>query len=200
MIDNFELVKQLISFNEEDKLFFFLQIVRRAKDHRYNNTKVKEGAIKTYFVTSKTYLDSIKEEVIILCEHYGARAYINVSAKSLQKLQKELLLKLAEYNINNTLVKPFRLINRIAGQNKANNPKWIIDIDDISSQEKPVLLWLDSYFMNEEYLVSIIPTAHGEHLITTPFNLGAFQKSFPDIDVHKNSMGTLLYFPESINS
>lgn len=27
MIDNFELVKQLISFNEEDKLFFFLQIV-----------------------------------------------------------------------------------------------------------------------------------------------------------------------------
>lgn len=199
MIDNFELVKQLIPFNEEDKLFFFLQIVRRAKDHKYNNTKVKEGAIKTYFVTSKAYLDSIKEEVILLCEHYGARAYINVSAKSLLKLQKELLLKLAEYNINNTLVKPFRLINRIAGQNKANSPRWIIDIDDVKTQEKPVLLWLDSYFMNEEYLIGTIPTAHGEHLITTPFNLGAFQKSFPDIDVHKNSMGTLLYYPESIN-
>lgn len=199
MIDNFELVKQLISFNEEDKLFFFLQIVRRAKDHKYNNTKVKEGAIKTYFVTSKAYLDSIKKEVILLCEHYGARAYINVSAKSLQKLQKELLLKLAEYNVNNTLVKPFRLINRIAGQEKANNPKWIIDIDDIPSQEKPVLLWLASYFMNEEYLIGTIPTAHGEHLITAPFNLEAFQKSFPDIDVHKNSMGTLLYFPKSIN-
>lgn len=31
------------------------------------------------------------------------------------------------------------------------------------------------------------------------FNLEEFQGSFPDIDVHKNSMGTLLYYPNSID-
>ncbi len=37
-----------------------------------------------------------------------------------------------------------------------------------------------------------------KHLITRPFNLKQFQETFPDVDVHKNSMGTLLYFPNNI--
>ena len=84
----------------------------------------------------------------------------------------------------------------------------MIDIDDTSMSE-PVLKWLDDYFKVTEasvlgdresiYLRATIPTVQGEHLIVTPFNLQAFHTVFPDIDVHKNSMGTLLYFPNSIS-
>lgn len=198
-IDNFELIKRLFYFNEANNMFFFLQIVRRAKDHKGEEKKTKERAIKTYIVTSREYLDSIKDEVILLCEQYGARAYINVAGKDFDKVQKEMLCVLAEYNVNNTIVNPYRLLNRIIGQLKSRCPRYLIDIDDIPSQEKPVLDWLAKYFSGKEYYhIATVPTAQGEHFIVEPFNVDSFNKDFPNIDVHKNSMGTLLYFPESI--
>ena len=198
-IDNFELIKRFFYFNEANNMFFFLQVVRRAKDHKGEEKKTKEKAIKTYIVTSREYLDSIKDEVILLCEHYGARAYINVAGKDFDKVQKEMLCVLAEYNVNNTIVNPYRLLNRIIGQLKSRCPRYLIDIDDIPSQEKPVLDWLAKYFSGKEYyLIGTVPTAQGEHFIVEPFNVDSFNKDFPDIDVHKNSMGTLLYYPESI--
>lgn len=198
-IDNFELIKRFFYFNEANNMFFFLQIVRRAKDHKGEEKKTKEKAIKTYIVTSREYLDSIKDEVILLCEHYGARAYINVAGKDFDKVQKEMLCVLAEYNVNNTIVNPQRLLKRIIGQIKSRCPRYLIDIDDISSQEKPVLDWLAKYFYEKEYyLLAKVPTAQGEHFIVEPFNVDSFNKDFPNIDVHKNSMGTLLYYPESI--
>jgi len=198
-IDNFELIKRLFYFNEANNMFFFLQIVRRAKDHKGEEKKTKERAIKTYIVTSREYLDSIKDEVILLCEHYGARAYINVAGKDFDKVQKEMLCVLAEYNVNNTIVNPHRLLKRIIGQIKSRCPRYLIDIDDIPSQEKPVLDWLAKYFSNKEYYhIATVPTAQGEHFIVEPFDVDSFNKDFPNIDVHKNSMGTLLYFPESI--
>lgn len=198
-IDNFELIKRLFYFNEANNMFFFLQIVRRAKDHKGEEKKTKERAIKTYIVTSREYLDSIKDEVILLCEQYGARAYINVAGKDFDKVQKEMLCVLAEYNVNNTIVNPYRLLNRIIGQLKSRCPRYLIDIDDIPSQEKPVLDWLAKYFSNKEYYhITTVPTAQGEHFIVEPFDVDSFNKDFPNIDVHKNSMGTLLYYPESI--
>ena len=199
-IDNFELIKRFFYFNEANNMFFFLQVVRRAKDHKGEEKKTKEKAIKTYIVTSREYLDSIKDEVILLCEHYGARAYINVAGKDFDKVQKEMLCVLAEYNVNNTIVNPYRLLNRIIGQLKSRCPRYLIDIDDIPSQEKPVLDWLAKYFSGKEYyLIGTVPTAQGEHFIVEPFNVDSFNKDFPNIDVHKNSMGTLLYYPESLN-
>ena len=184
-IDNFELIKPLFYFNEANNMFFFLQIVRRAKDHKGEEKKTKEKAIKTYIVTSREYLDSIKDEVILLCEHYGARAYINITGKDFDKVQKELLCT---------------LFNRIIGRLKSRCPRYLIDIDDIPSQEKPVYDWLAKYFYDKKYYyrLATIPTVQGEHIIVEPFDVDSFNKDFPNIDVHKNSMGTLLYYPESI--
>ena len=60
MIDNFELIKSLFYFNEANDMFFHLQIVQRAKDHKGENKKVKESAIKTYFIRSREHLDRVK--------------------------------------------------------------------------------------------------------------------------------------------
>lgn len=208
MIDNFELIRGLFYFNEANDMFFHLQIVQRAKDHKGENKKVKESAIKTYFIRSREHLDRVKEEVIFLCEHYGARAYINVAGKDFKNLQDLLLAKLAEYNLNGTVRDPRRILNSAAGELKSRNLRWVVDIDDVSIKDK-VLEWLDNYFKVSEhpvtndrysiYLYAEVPTKSGIHLISQPFNLKEFHDTFPDVDVHKNSMGTVLYIPNSLN-
>ena len=206
LINNLELIAPLVSsYNPE--LFYHMQIVCRAKDHK--DEKVKEGAIKTYFIRDEKHLRKIMPEVILLCEHYGARAYINISPKSFEKLQKLMLVKLASLVCEGNIQNPRKTLNSTAGALTSKNSVWIVDIDNVEIQE-PVLEWFDKYFKldvtlpfyntrEEVYLSGIIPTKQGYHLLVRPFNLKEFSDKFTNIDVHKNSMGTLLYYPNSIS-
>lgn len=201
MINNLELIAPLMP--TAPLMFCHLQIVCRQKDHK---EKVKEGPLRTYFIKNEEHLRRVMPEVIMLCEHYGARAYINVGQKSIQKLQKLILAKIAMLEFNGNTQSPDKLISSAAGKLTAKEAIWVIDIDDVSMQED-VLEWLDKYFFlskdlpfgdtrENTYLKGIIPTVHGCHLLTKSFNLKEFQFEFMHkIDVHKNSMGTLLYYP-----
>lgn len=206
IINNLELIAPLLPKNNP-RAFCHMQIVCRAKDHK--DEKVKEGAIKTYFIRDEEHLRKIMPEVTLLCEHYGARAYINVSIKSFEKLQKLMLVKLASLVCEGNIQNPRKTLNSTAGALTSKNPVWIVDVDDISMKDS-ILKWLDDYFeldptlpfcntREESYLTGIIPTKHGCHLLVRPFNLKEFSSDFPDVDIHKNSMGTLLYYSDSID-
>lgn len=206
LINNLELIAPLLP-KDNPKVFCHMQIVCRAKDHK--DEKVKEGAIKTYFIRDEEHLRKIMPEVILLCEHYGARAYINVSPKSFEKLQKLMLVKLASLVCEGNIQNPRKTLNSTAGALTSKRPVWIVDVDDISMKDS-ILKWLDDYFeldptlpfcntREELYLIGIIPTKQGCHLLVRHFNLEEFNSNFPDVDVHKNSMGTLLYYSDSID-
>lgn len=213
MVDNFEQIKSMFYFNEGDNMFFHCQIVSRAKDHKGESKKVKEGAIKTYFIRSREHLDSLKDEIILLCEHYGARAYINVAGKDFKSLQTLMLLKLANDIHQGVVRNPRKCLNSAAGELKSRIPKWIVDIDDISLKDsikdRLFELYAQVYGTNISvetiktvsrlYIFAEIPTKNGLHLIVRPFNTKAFNESFPNVDIHKNSMGTLLYYPASLD-
>lgn len=214
MVDNFELIKSMFYFNEANDMFFHCQIVQRAKDHK--GEKVREGAIKTYFIRSAEHLMRVKDEIILLCEHYKARAYINVAGKDFSALQSLMLVKLAS-DIHQGLVRnPRKCLNSAAGELKSRMPKWIVDVDDVllknSIKEKLFELYAEAWKkkgsnisvealkeVGYDYIYAQIPTKQGIHLIVRPFNLQAFHKAFPDVDIHKNSMGTVLYIPNSLN-
>lgn len=204
MIDNFELIKSMFYFNEANNMFLHCQIVQRAKDHKPN--KVGEGAIKTYFIRSREHLKKLKDEIILLCEHYKARAYINIAGKDFDAMQKLMLMKLAR-NVNENIIQnPRKILNSAAGELKSRMTRWIIDIDDLSIKDS-ILEWLDKENDNSDhrngrylYIRAEIPTVQGCHLITTPFNTKAFNEAFPNVDIHKNSMGTLLYYPKSLSN
>lgn len=217
MIDNFELIKPLFYFNEGNNMFFHCQIVSRAKDHKDGGKKVREGAIKTYFIRSEEHLENLKGEIVLLCEHYKARAYINVAGKDFSNLQNLMLAKLAEYNLNGTVRNPRKILNSAAGELKSRLPKWIVDIDDASIMNTVVDKLFELYAeawrrrgsdisaealkeVGYDYIYAQIPTKQGIHLIVRPFNLQAFHEVFPNVDVHKNSMGTLLYYPNNIKN
>ena len=216
MVNNFEQIKSMFYFNEGDNMFFHCQIVSRAKDHKGENKKVKEGAIKTYFIRSREHLDSLKDEIILLCEHYGARAYINVAGKDFKSLQTLMLLKLANDIHQGVVRNPRKCLNSAAGELKSRIPKWVVDIDDISLKDsikdRLFELYAQAYSskgtnISVETIKAVshlnifaeIPTKNGLHLIVRPFNTKAFNEFFPNVDIHKNSMGTLLYCPVSLD-
>ena len=208
MIDNFNLIKPLFYFNEGNNMFMHLQVIRRGKDHP--DLPCANRTIQTYYVQSKEHLEKIKDEVIQLCEIYGARAYINVAGKDFECLAKLANFKLSERIYNGDFKKIYKIFNSAAGEIKSREPSWVIDIDNISDKEE-VLQWLDVYFEEEMelglgedmrlfYLKAEIPTKSGVHLITKiPFNLQKFKEAFPEIDVHKNNP-TILYIPKSLDN
>jgi hypothetical protein len=200
MIDNFDLIKSLFYFKEANNLFFHLQVIRRGKDHP--NLPAANRTIMTYYVQSAEHLEKIKDEVISLCEMYGARAYINVTTKSMADLGKLALFRLSERVYNGDFKKIYKIFNSAAGELKGLSSRFLIDIDDHCSKHE-VLDWLDHYFEtssnNRYYLFAEVPTKNGVHLITNPFNLNSFKFGFPNIDVHKNNP-TILYIPKSLDN
>lgn len=210
MINNVELILPHFYFNESNNMFMHCQILQRAKDHK--GEKVKKGAIQTYFIRSREHLERLMPEIILLCEHYGARAYINLAAKDFDKLQKLMLTKLASNIYLDNVGNPRGCLNSAAGELKSRGPLWVVDIDDISTRQS-IYDWLYNWFLEDcrnmpatlmpksyfakKGIKGEIPTKNGCHLITLPFDLQKFIEAFPDIDVHKNS-GTLLYYPDSI--
>ena len=127
-----------------------------------------------------------------------------------------MLVKLAS-DIHQGLVRnPRKCLNSAAGELKSRMPKWIVDIDDISMMnaiadklfELYAEAWKKKGFdismealkeVGYNYIYAQIPTKQGIHLIVKPFNIKAFSETFPNVDVHKNSGGTLLYYPNSLS-
>lgn len=193
VVDNFELIKPLFYFNEGNGLFFHVQIVPRNKDHAKS---CKERTIQTYFVQSREELERRKPVIIQLCRAFGARAYINVSGKDFSELNKQLLFKMAEYNVrNHQNINPLRIVNKVAGSLKSRIVRWILDVDDTSLEYRTRLMdWLNKEGLTEMDWFEI-PTVSGYHLILKKkVNTKILQEQFPDLALHKNSMGTLLYY------
>lgn len=196
MIDNFELIKSLLKFPNDD-IYYHLQILRRGKDHP--DLPAANRVIKSYFICNLEGLDYVEDEVKKLCEFFGARAYINLAPKSIKKTTMLQLKYLTERVYIGDFKKIWKSWNTCAGEIKGEEPRWIVDIDGptngeisefIEYQCEPIVKKFNGYVISK--IIEYIPTKNGYHIITTPFNLQQFKEKYPDIDVHKNNP-TLLY-------
>lgn len=195
MIDNFKLIKSLLEFSNDD-IYYHLQILRRGKDHP--ELPAANRVIKSYFICSLESLDYVKDEIKKLCEFFGARAYINLTPKSIKKTTMLQLKYLAQRAYEGDFKKIWKSWNTCAGEIKGEKPRWVVDIDDTTNsifdkKTKEIMNYIH-HIEPEDFnrTQAVIPTKSGYHLITTPFNLQQFKEKYPDIDVHKNNP-TLLY-------
>lgn len=205
MIDNFEQIETLLSFDDPD-LFYHLQIIRRGKDHP--NLAAANRTIKTYYIDNSEKLSKIKQEIIDLCEYFGARAYINLAPKSYRKCTMQCISDMAKRVMDGDFKKIYKCWNTVVGYIKSDKPHWIIDVDGptngcisefIEYECEP--LHYTKYYLNKVYeskIYAYIPTKNGYHIITKPFNLKQFKDKYPDIDVHKNNP-TILYIPKNLD-
>lgn len=212
IVDNFEQIKQLLSFKSEDE-FYHLQILKRKKDCPETDRGQNNNArcIKTYYIKNIEYLDSKKDEIIGLCEMFNARAYINLNTKSFKKAALRTIAQVTDRVIFEQYEHVYRAYETVVGGHEVNigDKKWIIDVDTkdwqiVISTTREICKCNSSYFIETikwaPNVISYIPTVNGWHIITHPFNLKQlepFRCTHP-FDVQKNNP-TLLYFNKKEN-
>lgn len=198
LINNFDLIKDNLIFN--DDLFYFIQIIKRRKDQ---NAPMKKDSrvIKLYFIDSLETFDLCKEEIIMLCNTFNARAYIHMTPRSMKAVTGYCAKELINSMIEGDYKRFKNIVGSACGDTFVSKQKtFLVDID--TKNEKIIKKIMEC--INEECkpsiyntginkIIEIIPTLNGYHLICKPFDISDFKKQYPEIDIHKNNP-TLLYF------
>jgi hypothetical protein len=198
MIDNLEIIKLLLNFENEGD-FYMLYVFKRKKDQstdKANHQSVR--TIKTYCIESVNHLEARYDEIKQLCEMFKARAYIHVQKQNHFDVSLNMMVSLAQ-RIQNGQHNQKGLFDSVVGQIKTQEKRWIVDID---SKENGI----ENLISNEIHMLrpegpkvdAIIPTKNGYHLITKRFDVMEFKKRYPDMDIQKKNP-TLLYLPESLS-
>jgi hypothetical protein len=204
MIDNIELIKPLLNFEDEGD-FYMLYVFKRKKDQPENERDNHQSArtIKSYCIDNIEYLDKRYEEIKMLCEMFRARAYIHVAKQNYKDVSLEMMVELAQ-RIKNKQHKQQHIFDSVVGQIKTYEKRWIVDVD---TKDESTLIRTQHIingvkpYKDDTKVISVIPTKNGYHLITERFDIMEFQKYFlggdvPDIQ-KKNP--TLLYYPNSLD-
>jgi hypothetical protein len=200
MIDNLELIRPLLNFSEKGD-FYMLYVFKRKKDQpegeRDNHQSVR--TIKTYCIESFEHLEKRYDEIIQLCEMFKARAYIHIQKQNHTDVSLDMLADLAN-RIKNGSHNQKGLFDSVVGQIKTAEKRWIVDIDtkDASVIASVILSIELCNPIDDDKIITMIPTKNGIHLITKRFDSMAFKKQFPDIDIQKKNP-TLLYLPNSLS-
>ena len=149
MIDNFDIVRSLMHF-EMDGDIYFLEILRRGKDHG----ETGERLIRDYHIHSFEQFDKLRPEIISQCESNGARAYIRLNQRNIedanihaqiemlkeQLVRNQTIRKMRRTGNTNTLLheklnkmrSATKVYGSVLGQYSSEDratAKWIIDID-----------------------------------------------------------------------
>lgn len=192
MVDNFDLIRPFLRFENQGD-FYFLQILQRKKDgcNVQNGQNNSKRAVKDYFVNSLERFDLLKDEVIDLCNTTGARAYIRLNKRNYRTVSlafaEEMLSKL---RINQEFRDPRIELASIAGRFHDAGKEgrtWIVDIDDTTMDSDRVKLVVEVIdCLCEPYgdfvkVLERIPTKSGVHLVTRPFNADKFNKYIQDM-------------------
>lgn len=199
MIDNLNLIKPLLNFSEEGD-FYMLYVFKRKKDQpegeKDNHQSVR--TIKTYCVESLEYLDKRYDEIKMLCEVFGARAYIHVQKQNHFDVSLNMMVALAQ-RIQDGNHKQKGLFDSVVGQIKTTEKRWIVDIDTKNEiVREDVRAFINSLRPEGYKCIAEIPTKNGFHLITERFDVMKFKEKFPNVDIQKKNP-TLLYLPNSLS-
>ena len=198
MIDNIELIKDLLNFENEGD-FYMLYVFKRKKDQpegeRDNHQSVR--TIKTYCVESIEYLEKRYDEIKQLCEMFKARAYIHIQKQNHKDVSLNMMIELAT-KIKSGSMNQKNLFDSVVGQIQTHEKRWIVDLDTQDESEVVRMTKVINVTRPEgDKIECIIPTKNGYHFITSRFDVQMFKNVYPDVDIQKKNP-TLLYYPKSL--
>ena len=196
MIDNIELIKPLIKF-ENGGDFIRVLILKRKKDFttdKSNHQSVR--TIKSYSFYSIEDLEERYDEIKLLAEIFKARVYIYFTVINDKDIPLKMISKLVT-NIESGNNKCKYVYDSVIGQINSKQKIWIVDIDedDLNLKEE-IKEHINSLEPLDNKILAEIPTKSGIHLITKPFRVDLFNYSGIS-DIQKNNP-TILYIPNSL--
>ena len=199
IVDNFNLLKKMMNFTNDDE-FYFVQILVRGKDGHSEqgvNGNNKNRLVKFYTIKSVEHLQRLEPEIKVLCKAVNGRAYIHPTKRSFKEVADETLKVTTETYLSKNVTGLKGAYSTACGKSFVkSDKKFVIDLDgeDVNKiNEIAEFLEDKCQPVDKLKLQYIVPTAHGKHLITLPFDTRKFSEKFPNVDIHKNNP-TLLYF------
>jgi hypothetical protein len=195
MIDNFDLIRTLLTFNSTDD-FYFIQILKRRKDNPTLNTDV--AVIREYFVDSLEYYDKKREDMIEQAIKNNARVTIRLNKRSYQKTALKMLVDIANKIEQGQFKSVKTSFSSCSGKYSADKDKtWLIDVDaeDLTKYNMDDVIFDigQSLPIGEKVLLKI-PSKTGYHLLVKPFDLRTFSQKYPTLDMKKDNP-TNLFIP-----
>jgi len=200
MVDNFEQLKRLMDFSDEEK-FYYLQILARSKDGHNKATKV----VKNYYIKNEEYLDSHEQQIKDLCNFFDARAYLRLNRRSYKQVAFENLKQISNVLSNEQYEFVRKSFSKACGRTNSEDKKvWIVDLDeplpDHPSMDSTISVVRSSIEMLQEDIkkdykvLDLVETVSGFHLLTNPFNVAEFNEVWAGRapDIHRDNP-TILY-------
>jgi len=218
MVNNFEYIKNHLSFLNE-KSFYFIQILKRKKENP--EQKSYSRPIESFYVFSTEQFERMMPHIIEKCEEHRARAYIKMNCLDAESVMLGQIAELTRVIRDGDWRNMASTLNSACGQcgkQNGNEKLYLVDLDDeYADKVEEIKEYIDSlqplkyvseinyYNFNKERIMykdkliskikMEIPTRHGTHLLITGFDKQTFKQNYPHIDVHDDGI-TLLYFPE----
>lgn len=158
-------------------------------------------SLKDYLISSIEHFQDLKKEMIQLCDMFNVRAYIRLNKRNYKNIALKMLRHISEQvESGETYSSPYHLVSSATGSvcQAGDEKTWIIDMDaeylphkdevykmilgcepiksDFTAlnEEWGILLDVKKHYIEQNF--TEIPTKHGIHIITRPFN----KKSFAD--------------------
>lgn len=210
MTNNFEVIRDFLTtqfsrlsnceYSAKVDTFYNLILIGRKKD----NTLV-DGKVKSYTIYTICDLDKYKQEIITICDALKVRAYISVNYKSHRQVALNVMVEIANYNLQDYFKSSRGLYDSVVAKFVDRKKQlWIIDVDKDDSFGKSVDELTDLYIKTIESckpykkIVAVIPTKSGKHIVTHPFDSSDFYLKIGDLvklgsDLIKKNDMTLLY-------
>jgi hypothetical protein len=199
MINNYNLIAPLLNFTEPDD-FYIIMIMKRKKDQsegeKHNHQSVR--TLKSYCVTCLEYLKEREPEIIDLCEHFKARAYISINKLNHKQISLLMMERLAQ-RIRQNVINQKNLFDSIVGEVHSTEKRWIVDVD---SKDFDVVRRIGKHISEcapkgYSKILLRLPTKNGFHFITERFNRIQFAELEPLVDIQAHNP-TLYFLPNSL--
>jgi len=185
MIDNFEKILNIMSFDDEND-FYFIQLIKRKKDNP--DMKGDSVVIKDWYVSSKEYLLSKKDSMIEMANNYNARLTIRINKRNYKKLGLKMISDITQKLESENYKGLKSSFSSVAGQYSSDkDKKWIVDIDqeDLKNLNE-IKNVINRSLPNVDKIICEIPSKSGLHLIVRPFDLREFNKLF-SVEIKKDN-------------
>jgi len=210
LVDNFIQLGDLMPLTSNDPdMFWVVRIIKRKKENPDLGKNSK--SLKLYHIKDRTELWEMKEKITKYAREHNARAYFNPNPKSWKKVSIQAMKELANIIEQEDYQRSWKVIDKVidSGCNYGSDKIWVVDLDDFTVSEidhimkliRNVVKAYDEKYTIKDPIIAKIPTIHGHHLLTVPFNVQMFEEYYvlpgqlPEI---KKNNPTLLYY-ESYN-
>lgn len=193
MVSNTELITPLLIEDGDYPFFYPLRIVGKDCTGKYGETK-------TYFIKNAKHLRSLMSEIMGYCIDRDGVAYIDINPRSYEKFQNNLILRLAQLNVEKDIQDPFITIDE--AMEPAEDYSIIVLKNPVDVEK--VLNKLDAYFKldttlpiantrESTYLRGVFPAEGYTQIVVSNQDAGFCLKGIDDVRVLTSHYGVLLF-------